>query len=133
MAIVSGACIQGSPVKCVLLQAAVQMSSCSLRRNVPTVFVYHDGAVVKQLLGLAPFGGPRISDDGAVTALLGQHALTSDPSSCAPTFLLHTAVEWVLAQHGAVKTELEDDPREAHARAGGGGRGRTYGDDDEDD
>lgn len=66
---------------------------------------------------------------GVMPGLMPARRNSSAPYPCC------TAVEWVLAQHGAVKTELEDDPRESHARAGGGGggRGRTYGDDDEDD
>jgi hypothetical protein len=67
--------------------------------------------------------------------------LTAAPNPLpSPSFAV---VEWVLARRGAVKTELEDDPREARAarpagfgRGGGGGgagSGGRRGDEDEDE
>ena len=85
-------------------------------RNVPALLLYFDGVCTEQLIGLAQFGGARVTAD---------------------------AVEWVLAQKGAVQTELEEDPRKKlnAASSGGGifagragaGRRRRGDDDDEDD
>ena len=67
---------------------------------------------------------------------------TRNARHTAPSFRLYrTAIEWVLAQHGAVSTELDEDPRDKLERSAGGssfGRGRGgFGrggeDDDEDD
>ena len=81
-------------------------------RNVPALLLYHGGICRQQLIGAAQFGGARVTTD---------------------------AVEWVLSRHGAVTTELEDDPRKKFETAGGGGifaragAGRRRGDDDDDD
>jgi hypothetical protein len=96
MAIKADACIEGYP-----------------DRNVPTLLLYHKGALQSQVVGLAELGGARL--------------------------LSERTVEWVLAKRGAVATELEDDPREA-ASASSSGRGyaaraaaRRDEDSDEDD
>ena len=54
-----------------------------------------------------------------------------------PTHAIPTAVEWVLAQLGAMSTELDDDPREALDRPSlrrgvgeGSGAGRYDSEDD---
>lgn len=105
-------------------------------RNVPTVFVYRDGAVAANIVGMAEFGGLRATDasesvgTGAVGARrvhvsapagggrapASQHLLP--PAAPRP----RAAVEWVLAEHGALETELESDPRLKLPR-GGAGRG----------
>ena len=81
-------------------------------RNVPALLVYHGGVCRQQLIGAGQFGGARMTVD---------------------------TIEWVLSRHGAVKTELEDDPRIKFETAGGGGiftragAGRRRGGDDDDD
>lgn len=85
-------------------------------RNVPTLFLYHEGVIQKQYIGLSEFGGKRVTPE---------------------------AVEWVLAKTGAVTTELDSDPRDERgggssgAGRGGSGwgsrRGGGLSDDDEDD
>jgi hypothetical protein len=51
-------------------------------RNVPTLLLYHDGSLQSQIVGLAEFGGPRVTKD---------------------------TVEWVLSRRGVCETEIEDD------------------------
>jgi hypothetical protein len=85
-------------------------------RNVPALLLYFGGECREQIYGLSSLGGMRAS---AAT------------------------VEWVLARHGALATELEEDPRKAlesggsggllAARGGGGGRRRGGGEEEEDD
>ena len=78
MQIVADRCIEGYP-----------------DRNVPTILVYHNGGLVREIVRLASLDGLRCTLD---------------------------VLEWVLAAVGAVTTELEDDPRSS-ARGGGGGGG----------
>lgn len=42
------------------------------------------------------------------------------PSRPPPAVYPLAAVEWVLASHGAIKTDLEEDPRKALVAGGGG-------------
>lgn len=53
-------------------------------KSVPTIFIYQDGKVKKQFIGPDAFGGMKLKID---------------------------ELEWMLAEAGAVKTELEADPR----------------------
>lgn len=77
----------------------------------PTLLVYYRGEVRANLVGLGQFGGPKATAD---------------------------CVEWVLSKHGAVSTDLDEDPRKkldgSRGGRGGlfGGRGGR-GDSDEDD
>ncbi|XP_037074671.1 viral IAP-associated factor homolog [Pollicipes pollicipes] len=76
-------------------------------KNLPTLFVYHEGAMKGQLIGPMTFGGMNLKID---------------------------ELEWMLSQTGAVKTTLESDPRPQVRdvlMAQLGGRGRA--DSDEDD
>lgn len=58
--------------------------------NLPAVFVYHSGQMVKQLIGPAIFGASQITAD---------------------------EVEWILSRTGAITTTLQEDPRkQMHAR-----------------
>ena len=81
-------------------------------KNVPTIFLYRDGVVQgPPIIGLALFGG--IKETTLAT------------------------VEWVLAKREAIKTDLEEDPREVNrynskqtSVFSGSGRTRAYSDDD---
>jgi len=53
-------------------------------KNLPTLIVYHNSEVMKQSIGLIPFGGESMTPDD---------------------------LEWALAEIGAVETELEENPR----------------------
>ncbi|XP_064455913.1 phosducin-like protein 3 [Ornithodoros turicata] len=53
-------------------------------KNVPTIFVYYDGKMKKQFIGPDAFGGMKLKVD---------------------------ELEWMLAEAGAVQTDLEEDPR----------------------
>ena len=55
-----------------------------VRRNCPTLILYHEGKLKKQFVGLADFGGKKmVADD----------------------------LEFVLAQFGVCETEIETNPR----------------------
>lgn len=76
-------------------------------RNLPTLFIYQDGALKTQLLGLKKVGG--------------RSTTAKD-------------LEWWLASEGIVETEMEEDPRRSGGV--GRGRPtiqRGYAEDDEDD
>merc|ERR1711976_39200 len=53
-------------------------------KNLPTVFIYKDGELVKQWVGPLAFGGMNLKQD---------------------------ELEWMLSQAGAVKSDLEENPR----------------------
>lgn len=53
-------------------------------RNLPALFVYNKGSIVKQITTLRELGGRKVSVD---------------------------IVEWVLQECGVVETDLEEDPR----------------------
>lgn len=53
-------------------------------QNLPTIFVYRDGQLKKQFVGPNVFGGMKLKVD---------------------------ELEWMLAEVGAVETDLEEDPR----------------------
>jgi len=61
---------------------------------VPTLLLYHGGEMRQQIVGLGSLGGQRLTPE---------------------------CVEWVLARHGAVTSELDEDPRKRLERGGGGG------------
>ncbi|XP_028404293.1 phosducin-like protein 3 [Dendronephthya gigantea] len=80
-------------------------------KNLPTIFVYRNGDMVKQYIGPIAFDGMNCSLED---------------------------LEWMLSESGAVKTELEEDPRRkrqirdvmtSSLRSGG----QQYDDDDDDD
>eukprot|EP00624_Nannochloropsis_granulata_P002619 evm.model.NODE_23176_length_15026_cov_24.516239.2 len=83
-------------------------------RNLPTLFVYKDGVLKTQMLGLKKVGGRGVRA---------------------------TDLEWWLAGEGIVETEMEENPREEEGRErrrGGfrekvGGLRRGYAEDEEDD
>ncbi len=73
----------------------------------PTLLIYHGGEMVHRITGLGELGGQRATAD---------------------------SVEWVLSRHGAVTTELDEDPRKKLVASGGSfGRGFGRRGDDEDD
>lgn len=53
-------------------------------KNLPTIFIYKDGEMVKRLIGPETFNGMNLKLEG---------------------------LEWILGETGAVKTDLESDPR----------------------
>lgn len=53
-------------------------------KNLPTIFIYYEGDMKKQWVGPIAFGGMNLKQD---------------------------ELEWMLAQTGAVKTDLEENPR----------------------
>jgi len=53
-------------------------------QNLPTIFVYHQGELIKQFVGALAFGGMNLKIE---------------------------VLEWVLSEAGAFKTDLEKDPR----------------------
>uniref|UniRef100_A0A8C5MFI2 Phosducin-like protein 3 n=1 Tax=Leptobrachium leishanense TaxID=445787 RepID=A0A8C5MFI2_9ANUR len=53
-------------------------------KNLPTIFVYQDGNIRAQLIGPLVFGGMKLTKD---------------------------ELEWKIAESGAIKTELEENPR----------------------
>lgn len=55
-------------------------------KNLPTIFVYHEGDMKKQWIGPIVFGGMNFKCD---------------------------ELEWMLSQVGVLKTDLEEDPRKA--------------------
>eukprot|EP00933_Yihiella_yeosuensis_P063493 TRINITY_DN66655_c0_g1_i1.p1 TRINITY_DN66655_c0_g1~~TRINITY_DN66655_c0_g1_i1.p1 ORF type:complete len:259 (-),score=51.00 TRINITY_DN66655_c0_g1_i1:154-930(-) len=69
--------------------------------STPAVLLYKDTECQKQLIGIAEWGGGRCNAD---------------------------VIEWVLAQHKVVETDLEEDPREATSRSVTIDRGRRRGD-----
>lgn len=56
-------------------------------KHLPTIFVYYEEDMKKQFVGPLVYGGMNLKVD---------------------------ELEWMLAEAGAVKTELEDDPRKKH-------------------
>lgn len=53
-------------------------------RNLPALFIYNKGAIVKQITTLRDLGGKKVNID---------------------------IVEWVLQEAGIIETDLEEDPR----------------------
>ena len=53
-------------------------------RNLPALFVYNKGEIVKQIMTLKELGGPKVNAE---------------------------IVEWVLQEAGILETDLEEDPR----------------------
>ena len=97
------------------------------------------GDVVGQIVTLANFGGDATTVDGILIPFFFFSPLSLFLSN------LLSDIEWFLAQHGAVQTELEEDPRIARAlkskvnfnpkNATGGfvGKGEKRDSDDDDD
>ena len=101
----------------------------------PAVLLYHVGGLVKQIIGIAAWGGSKCAAEGArcggvLRAAARRPLIDPRRAPCAD-------VEWVLSQQGACDTELTEDPlitrgtlRPEDARCalprlqgGGGGRG----------
>ncbi len=120
-------------------------------RNLPTLFVYRNGALQTQLLGIKRLGGRGVTADGGwvggcacldkssfgVCVPIHIHVHT-DSHPCAHTgvltclFVFHhhlhlstppPDLEWFLSQEGIVESEMEEDPRVAAKRKGAGGGG----------
>lgn len=53
-------------------------------RNLPALFIYNKGEIVKQIMTLKELGGPKVNAE---------------------------IVEWVLQEAGILETDLEEDPR----------------------
>lgn len=56
-----------------------------LYRNLPALFIYNKGSIVKQITTLRDMGGKKVNVD---------------------------IVEWVLQEAGIIETDLEEDPRD---------------------
>jgi hypothetical protein len=72
-------------------------------KNLPAIFVYHDGVLNSQLITLTSIGGKSATADGKLEILRYFRS----------KLLLFVVVdlEWWLAERKAVETDLEDDPR----------------------
>ena len=55
-----------------------------MSRNLPALFIYNKGEIVKQIMTLKELGGPKVNAE---------------------------IVEWVLQEAGILETDLEEDPR----------------------
>lgn len=55
-----------------------------IHRNLPALFIYNKGNIVKQITTLRELGGRKVSS---------------------------SIVEWVLQEAGIIETDLEEDPR----------------------
>lgn len=55
-----------------------------ISRNLPTLFIYNKGSIIKQFTTLRDLGGKKVNVD---------------------------IIEWVLQQAGIIETDLEEDPR----------------------
>ena len=83
-------------------------------KNLPTIFIYHNGEMKKQHIGPIAFDGMNCSLED---------------------------LEWILSDSGAIKTELEEDPRKRRqikdvmtsSLSSGGQYSRNHDDDDDDD
>jgi hypothetical protein len=76
-------------------------------RNLPTIFVYHDGELQDQLLTLKSLGGSSMTADGTVPPSLV--ILKSFHSLFLNGFV---DFEWWLAERNIVDSDLTEDPRE---------------------
>jgi hypothetical protein len=89
-------------------------------RNLPTLFVYEEGALKTQMLTLNSVGGLSMKPDG--NFVLAVHFIFS-------VFIkLFSDLEWFFVEKGIVTdSELEEDPREELARANKTKKGGKYG------
>ncbi|XP_053208529.1 phosducin-like protein 3 [Panonychus citri] len=58
--------------------------------NLPAIFVYHEGELKKQILGSDSFGSSKLKQD---------------------------ELEWIISETGAIKTDLDSDPRKKSFKA----------------
>ena len=77
-------------------------------QNLPVVFVYYNGQLVRQLIGPMIFGTEKITFDG----ILWLYSLEKIVIVIIAITFTNTEVEWILSTTGAVTTTLEKDPRE---------------------
>ena len=77
--------------------------------NLPSIFVYHNGQLIKQLIGPIVFGTEKITLDGKELYNFKDFLF----SIYIPN---ETEVEWILSRTGAVQTTLEEDPRKIQSR-----------------
>lgn len=113
-------------------------------RNLPTIFVYRGGELRTQLLGIKRLGGRGVTPGGkecgcccaVVVVVVLFEANTRLLIEFALSFCYVMAdVEWWLASHGIVETEMEEDPREAGKKGSvllrGSGARRGYAEDED--
>lgn len=91
--------------------------------NLPTIFVYHNGALKSQLIGPSSFP-QSLKQDGKLSFVSSNEYINSK-TIC---YLLYVSredakfvlcnfpclileLEWMLSETGAIKSELEEDPR----------------------
>lgn len=106
-------------------------------RNLPTLFVYHDGELRTQLLGIKKLGGrsTNVKGERAVTVSGESEVLASKVLTrrCYARGCV-ADLEWWLASHGIVETDMEENPRkEGEAVRRAVGLGRRGGRDDDSD
>lgn len=77
-------------------------------KNLPTVFVYFEGDLKKQLVGPFEFRGMNLTCNGKFKKKFFKLMWCSNFLNWNHFFL---ELEWILAQTGAIKTELQEDPK----------------------
>ncbi|GAB5569532.1 phosducin-like protein 3 [Prionailurus iriomotensis] len=101
-------------------------------RNLPTIFVYLEGDIKAQFIGPLVFGGMNLTIDvHLITVALKLSSNVDDHSFCLEknwldgledkglvltvlgdlAFLCHVELEWKLSESGAIKTDLEENPK----------------------
>lgn len=78
-------------------------------KNLPTLFLYHEGELKQQMITLKQVGGKSMKTEGCV--------LSSCLAEFSRTLIFLSDLEWWLASRNIVTTsELEEDPRESGER-----------------
>ena len=83
-------------------------------QNLPAIFVYCDGKVVKQFLGEAQIGDLNMKCEGMRRFKL------SSLQNCQPfifKFVLYADLEWIVSKTGAIQSSLKKDPRKARSKS----------------
>lgn len=77
--------------------------------NLPTIFIYHDGNMVKQIIGPLEFRGMKLSEAGNTRGCeLTQRKCARKWSCC---LFCYAELEWMLGQVEAIPTKIKEDPR----------------------
>lgn len=72
-------------------------------KNLPTIFVYFEGALKTQIVGPLEFRGPNLTQDGT--------SLPVSIFSC--TIFFFVEFEFLIGKTGAIETTIKEDPRPA--------------------
>jgi hypothetical protein len=70
-------------------------------RNLPTLLIYNRGDVRQQYVGLAPFGGEKMTVEGSF-----EYQWSEFMSN-----IYQTDLEWTLSKTKAIQTDMDEDPR----------------------